>query len=84
MLTLLVKSTASLGQIGKLALVLILMVGVTTGLTIIVMLLLVAEELVTQVRSLVIIQLTTALLAKAELLKLLLLLPTLAPFTFHW
>jgi hypothetical protein len=61
-----------------------LTVGVTSGLTVMVILLLFAVVGEAQVALEVSVQLTTSLLANALLEKLALLVPAFTPFTFHW
>jgi hypothetical protein len=62
----------------------ILIDGITSGVTFIVMLLLVAVAGTAQAELLVIIQLTTSPLTSVLLLNVGLFVPALAPFSNHW
>lgn len=58
--------------------------GTNTGFTVIVMPVLVAVVVVTQAALLVSTQVITLPFARAALVYVLLLVPTLTPFSFHW
>lgn len=62
----------------------IVMVGETFALTVMTTLFEVAEVAVAQLALLVKTQVTVALLAKVELVKVALFVPALVPLTFHW
>lgn len=66
------------------ALAAILTTGTCKAFTVMVILLLVAPDGVAQVALLVSTQLTTSVLASAVVVYVLLFVPTLPPFTFHW
>lgn len=78
-----VKVTLAPAQI-VVAVALILVLGVTTGETVMVMLFELAVVCVTQLALLVSTQLTTAPFARLLVVNEAELVPALLPFTFHW